>query len=78
MSARDFDAENDSPFAHVPMPGAGPSPLQEGPFTYEKMVTSAGRGSTRGLSRWRAVVIVTAAGAIAIALLVGLLLTLSR
>jgi hypothetical protein len=47
--------ENDSPFAHVPMPGAGPSPLQEGPLTYEKLVASSGRGSLRGLSRSRVV-----------------------
>lgn len=47
--------DDDSPFAHVPMAGAGPSPLQEGSLTYEKMVASTGRGSLRGLSRSRVV-----------------------
>jgi hypothetical protein len=50
--------QDDSPFAHVPMPGAGPSPLQEGTFTYDKLIASAGYGSLRGgRSRGRTVLL---------------------
>jgi hypothetical protein len=36
--------DNDTPFAHVPEPGAGPIPAQEGPFTWDKVAASAGSG----------------------------------
>ena len=34
--------------AHVPAQDAGPTPLQVGPFTYERLVQSAGRATLRG------------------------------
>lgn len=37
--------EFESPFAHVPSPAAGPAPLQDGPFTYERLVNSTGRAN---------------------------------
>jgi hypothetical protein len=40
--------EFDSPFAHVPASDAGPSPLQEGPFTYERLAQSSGRATLAG------------------------------
>ncbi len=45
--------EPDSPFARVPAANAGPGPLQAGPFTYERMVASTGRGSVDGVPRWQ-------------------------
>ena len=51
-----MDDEFDSPFAHVPAPNAGPSPLQEGPFTYERLAQSSGRGSLIGAGRARLIV----------------------
>jgi hypothetical protein len=49
-----FVAEDvDSPFARVPSSNAGPRPLQDGPFTYERMVTSTGIGSVEGITRWQ-------------------------
>src|SRR6266700_8445185 len=48
--------DNDSPFAHVPAQDAGPGPLQDGPFTYEKLVASTGRGTIRVGSGWWRVV----------------------
>jgi hypothetical protein len=78
VSARDTDSVDDSPFAHVPMPGAGPSGLQEGPFTFDKMVASAGRASTRGLSGWRVRLLLVAAGVVAASVLLGLIFTFIR
>jgi hypothetical protein len=37
-------SDDETPFAHVPVPEAGPIPAQEGPFTYEKLNASIGRG----------------------------------
>ena len=52
-----MDEAADSPFAHVPSSNAGPRPLQEGPFTYERMVGSTGSGSVKGMTRWQKYVI---------------------
>jgi hypothetical protein len=43
-------SDDETPFAHVPVPEAGPIPMQEGPFTWDKVAASIGRGSTRGTS----------------------------
>jgi len=51
-----MEPHNDSPFAHVPASDAGPGPLQEGPFTYEKMVASTGRATVRTRPTWRKIV----------------------
>lgn len=66
--------DNDSPFAHVPTQDAGPGPLQDGPFTYEKLVASTGRGTIRLGSRWRRVVGFVAIGVVGIVLVASILL----
>lgn len=48
-----MDENVESPFAHVPSSNAGPGPLQDGPFTYERMVASTGSGSVEGITRWQ-------------------------
>lgn len=40
-------SEDETPFAHVPEPGAAPIPAQVGPFTYDKVAASIGRGGFR-------------------------------
>jgi hypothetical protein len=64
------DDANDSPFAHVPMANAGPSPMQEGPTTYGRMVAATGRVNLSGSSpRRRLVVRVVIGGVLAILVL---------
>jgi hypothetical protein len=70
--------DDDSPFAHVPASGAGPGPLQEGPFTYERLVASTGRGTVRDSSGWRRVVGLVAIGVVGIVLAAGILAMLLR
>ncbi len=64
----------DSPFGRVPPPGAGPSRLQDGPFTYEALAQSAGRANLRTAPRWQAWILgvvlgVMLAGGVAVAVL---------
>jgi hypothetical protein len=40
-----IDEDGETPFAHVPAPEAGTTPLQVGPFTYERLAESAGRAN---------------------------------
>ena len=70
--------ENDSPFAHVPTPGAGPGPLQEGPFTYERLVASTGRANLRGGSKWRKTVGVSAVAVVVLVIVGSILVALIR
>ena len=64
-----------SPFARVPSADAGPKPLQDGPITYEKMISSMGGVSLGNQpSRWSAlrvlvVVLILAAVAVPIAIM---------
>jgi hypothetical protein len=46
--------ENETPFAHVPAPEAGPIPSQVGPFTWDKVAASTGMSGYGGgrMSRW--------------------------
>ena len=73
------DDEFDSPFAHVPEPGAGPTPMQTGPFTYDRMLASTGRASLRSASPSRRaagwVVIAVALAVVLAGLLLGVLLS---
>jgi hypothetical protein len=78
METDDDINENDSPFAHVPMSGAGPSPLQEGTFTYDKLIASAGYASMRGQSRGRTVLFWVVGLLMLVAVLVPLILALVR
>jgi hypothetical protein len=39
--------DDETPFAPVPAPGAGPLPTQVGPFTYDKVAASIGRSGFR-------------------------------
>ena len=64
------DDEFDSPFAHVPSSDAGPNPLQEGPFTYGKLVESTPQGPYS--RKWRVAAIVFFA-IVAIGMLAGLI-----
>jgi hypothetical protein len=77
MAADDDDF--DSPFAHVPEAGAGPTPMQTGPFTYERMLASTGRASLGSASpTWRVtgwLVIAVALAIVFAGLLVGFLLS---
>jgi len=70
----ELNSGDDSPFAHVPAPGAGPGPLQDGPFTYEKLVASTGRGTIHGVRGWRRWVGFAAIAVIGIVLVMAILL----
>jgi hypothetical protein len=69
---------DDSPFAHVPAPDAGPSPLQDGPLTYEKVVASAGRASVYRTSGWRRTFGVFIGLVVVAVVLLGILVALLR
>jgi hypothetical protein len=70
----DLDPDDESPFAHVPAQDAGPGPLQDGPFTYDKLIASTGRGTIRIGSGWRRVVGFVAIGVVGIVLVAAIVL----
>jgi hypothetical protein len=53
-----------------------PNPLQEGPFTYDKLASSSGR--TAGMTGWRRTVGLVAAAVVVDGALIGLVLALLR
>jgi hypothetical protein len=63
--------EFDSPFSHVPASGAGPGPLQDGPFTYERLVRSTGRANLSGAPLGRSIALGAAIGVTVGAMLAG-------
>jgi hypothetical protein len=75
--AEDPDDAFDSPFAHVPAAGAGPSPMQDGPTTFSQLEAGAGRVNLRDVSSRRRIVakviVAVVLGAFVVALLAVLL-----
>jgi len=68
------DDEFDSPFSHVPVSGAGPVPMQEGPFTYEKVVASTGSGGYAARApRWVQVALIVVAAVLLLGLVAAVL-----
>jgi hypothetical protein len=70
--------DNDSPFAHLPMPGVGPGPLQDGPFTYERLVASTGRANLRDGSKWGKTLGITAVAVVVLVIVASILAALIR
>jgi hypothetical protein len=68
--------DDDSPFAHVPASEAGPAPLQDGYFTYDKLVESTGRGTVYDASGARKLIGIIAMVLVALALLASVAATI--